>query len=89
MQAMMLEVCFRENVEPDYPMGEAIEFENIQDFINFNCEQCDQIKDILPYAEDIKQKLQNREFDIRVWKDEDTDDVLYISIKDIQFHKGE
>ena len=38
-----LEVVFEQNVQNDYPIGEAEEFDSIGSFIQFNVEQAQEI----------------------------------------------
>ena len=47
-------------------MGDYIEFENLREFIDFNLEQIEMIKDHAPEYERVAQKLQNYSYSTKL-----------------------
>lgn len=48
--------------QPEEPMGEAQEFDSMEEFISFNIEQAEEIVDDAPEYQKVIEKLQSREF---------------------------
>jgi hypothetical protein len=57
-----LEVVFEQNVQNDYPIGEAEEFDSIGFFIQFNVEQAQKIVGYASYYKQVIDKLQNKNY---------------------------
>ena len=57
-----LEVVFEQNVQNDYPIGEAEEFDSIGSFIQFNVEQAQEIVGDASYYKQVIDKLQNKNY---------------------------
>ena len=77
----MLEIIYRQNVEPEYPMGEPERFESLDEFLEFNYEQIDLIKDASPSMIEVEQKLRSGDYDTI-----DYDGVIYVTVRNIDFY---
>lgn len=73
-----LEIVFRQNVEPSYPMGDPEKFESIDEFLNFNYEQINLIVDNCPYFKEVERKLRSGDYSIEEHKG-----IIYVIVMDI------
>ena len=84
MQKLSLVVQYADKERmPEEPMGDFIEFESIEDFIQFNREQLALEAEYYPKSADeckrIEQKLLDRDFFIDLY----TDDCSFVVVTDI------
>lgn len=69
--------------QPDYPMGEPQEFENLKEFIEFNVEQAEMIVEDVPQFEEVILRLLEEDFEVELDSDGE-DEFVHVNIRGIE-----